>query len=74
MAIDQDKIMNWPFKQVEQTYTAKDSILYALRAFDNRFAGLGRYKPIGLAKEKLGSKLAFDGLKPARNRRMADPD
>jgi acyl dehydratase len=30
MAIDQDKIMNWPFKQVEQTYTAKDSILYAL--------------------------------------------
>jgi len=30
MAIDQDKILNWPFKQVEQTYTAKDSILYAL--------------------------------------------
>jgi acyl dehydratase len=30
MAIDYDKLMNWPFGQVEQTYTAKDSILYAL--------------------------------------------
>ena len=30
MAIDQDKLLNWPFKQVEQAYTAKDSILYAL--------------------------------------------
>lgn len=30
MAIDQDKLLNWPFKQVEQTYTAKDSSLYAL--------------------------------------------
>ena len=30
MAIDPDKLMNWPFKEVEQTYTAKDSILYAL--------------------------------------------
>jgi acyl dehydratase len=30
MAIDQDKIMNWPFKAVEQTYTEKDTILYAL--------------------------------------------
>ena len=30
MAMDYDKIMNWPFGQVEQTYTEKDSILYAL--------------------------------------------
>jgi len=30
LAIDQDRIMNWPFKEVEQTYTAKDTILYAL--------------------------------------------
>jgi acyl dehydratase len=30
MAIDKDKIMSWPFKEVEQTYTARDSILYAL--------------------------------------------
>jgi acyl dehydratase len=30
MAIDKDKIMNWPFKEVEQTYTTKDTILYAL--------------------------------------------
>ncbi|MCB1512971.1 MAG: 3-alpha,7-alpha,12-alpha-trihydroxy-5-beta-cholest-24-enoyl-CoA hydratase, partial [Hyphomicrobiaceae bacterium] len=30
MALDYDKIMNWPFPEVEQTYTAKDTILYAL--------------------------------------------
>ena len=30
MAIDYDKIMNWPFQPVEQTYTEKDTILYAL--------------------------------------------
>jgi acyl dehydratase len=30
MAIDPDKILNWPFEEVEQTYTAKDTILYAL--------------------------------------------
>ena len=30
MAIDYDKIRNWPFQPVEQTYTEKDSILYAL--------------------------------------------
>lgn len=30
MAIDYDKIMNWPFEPVEQTYTANDTILYAL--------------------------------------------
>ena len=30
MAIDYDKLMAWPFGQVEQSYTAKDSILYAL--------------------------------------------
>jgi acyl dehydratase len=30
MAIDYDKIKNWPFAEVEQTYTAKDSMLYAL--------------------------------------------
>src|ERR1700690_3589888 len=30
MPIDYDKIKNWPFPEVEQTYTAKDSILYAL--------------------------------------------
>jgi hypothetical protein len=30
LAIDQDKLLNWPFKEVEQTYTVKDAILYAL--------------------------------------------
>jgi acyl dehydratase len=30
MAIDYDKIKNWHFPEIEQTYTAKDSILYAL--------------------------------------------
>lgn len=28
--IDYDKLKSWPFEPVEQTYTAKDSILYAL--------------------------------------------
>ena len=30
MAIDYDKLKNWPFKPVEQSYTTRDSILYAL--------------------------------------------
>lgn len=30
MAIGYDKIKNWPFEPVEQSYTARDSILYAL--------------------------------------------
>ena len=30
MPIDYDKIKNWPFPEIEQTYTAKDSMLYAL--------------------------------------------
>ena len=30
MPIDYDKIKNWPFPEIEQTYTEKDSILYAL--------------------------------------------
>ncbi len=30
MMIDYDKLMNWTFEPVEQKYTAKDSILYAL--------------------------------------------
>ena len=30
MAINYEKILNWPFEPVEQTYTANDSILYAL--------------------------------------------
>lgn len=30
MAIDYDKLKNWRFEDVEQTYTQKDSILYAL--------------------------------------------
>jgi acyl dehydratase len=30
MAIDHDKILNWPFPAVEQTYTERDTILYAL--------------------------------------------
>ena len=30
MAIDYDKIKNWPFPPVEQTYGEKDTILYAL--------------------------------------------
>jgi len=30
MAIDYDKLLNWPFPDVEHSYTAKDAILYAL--------------------------------------------
>ena len=30
MPIDYDKIKNWPFPDIEQTYTEKDSMLYAL--------------------------------------------
>ncbi|MGI9383400.1 MAG: MaoC/PaaZ C-terminal domain-containing protein [Methyloligellaceae bacterium] len=30
MAIDVDKLLNWPFETVEQSYTARDTILYAL--------------------------------------------
>lgn len=30
MAIDYDKLLNWPFADVEHSYTAKDAILYAL--------------------------------------------
>ena len=30
MALDPDKLMRWPFEDVRQTYTHKDTILYAL--------------------------------------------
>ena len=30
MSFSYDKIMNWPFEEVTQTYTVKDSIIYAL--------------------------------------------
>ena len=30
MVLDPQKILNWPFRPVEQTYTARDTILYAL--------------------------------------------
>lgn len=30
MALDPDRLMNWPFEDVHQHYTAKDTILYAL--------------------------------------------
>lgn len=30
MPMDADKILNWPFEPVEQTYTERDTILYAL--------------------------------------------
>ncbi|MBQ02809.1 MAG: 3-alpha,7-alpha,12-alpha-trihydroxy-5-beta-cholest-24-enoyl-CoA hydratase [Acidobacteria bacterium] len=30
MPIDYDRLMNWPFTPVEQTYTEKDTMLYAL--------------------------------------------
>lgn len=30
MPIDYDKLKNWPFEPVEQTYTSRDTILYAL--------------------------------------------
>ena len=30
MAIDLDKLYNWPFEEIEQSYTARDSIIYAL--------------------------------------------
>ena len=30
MAIDYEKLIRWPFKPVEASYTEKDTILYAL--------------------------------------------
>ena len=30
MAIDYQKLKNWPFRPIEQTYAEKESILYAL--------------------------------------------
>ncbi len=30
MAIDRDKLLNWPFKEIEHSYSFRDSILYAL--------------------------------------------
>ena len=30
MSFTYDKIMNWPFEEVEQKYTIRDSIIYAL--------------------------------------------
>lgn len=30
MTLDPDKLYNWPFEEVEQTYTVRDSIIYAL--------------------------------------------
>ena len=30
MAIDYDKLMAWPFPDIEQSYEARDTILYAL--------------------------------------------
>lgn len=30
MAIDYDKLMNWPFEDIEQSYTQRDTMLYAL--------------------------------------------
>jgi acyl dehydratase len=30
MAIDPDKLLNWPFREVVQSYTKRDTILYAL--------------------------------------------
>lgn len=30
MTIDEARLKNWPFEDIEQTYTAKDTILYAL--------------------------------------------
>lgn len=30
MAIDPDRLLAWPFQPIEQTYTARDSMLYAL--------------------------------------------
>jgi len=30
MAIDPDKLYNWPFEEIEHTYTVRDSIIYAL--------------------------------------------
>lgn len=30
MAIDPQRLLNWPFEELEHTYTAKDTILYAL--------------------------------------------
>ena len=30
MVLDPQKILDWPFEPVEQTYTERDTILYAL--------------------------------------------
>ncbi len=30
MAFEYEKLKNWPFKEITQTYTARDTILYAL--------------------------------------------
>ena len=30
MTINLEKLYNWPFEEIEQTYTARDSIIYAL--------------------------------------------
>ncbi|MBM09888.1 MAG: 3-alpha,7-alpha,12-alpha-trihydroxy-5-beta-cholest-24-enoyl-CoA hydratase [Magnetovibrio sp.] len=30
MVVDLDKLYNWPFEEIEQTYTVRDSIIYAL--------------------------------------------
>ena len=42
MAIDYDKLKNWDFGEIEQTYTTKDSTLYALGL------GLGETMLLGL--------------------------
>ena len=30
MSFDYDKLKNWPFEEITQTYTSRDTILYAL--------------------------------------------
>src|ERR1051326_5928004 len=30
MAIDYERLKNWPFAEIEQSYTARDTMLYAL--------------------------------------------
>ena len=32
MSFDYDKLKNWPFEEITQTYTSRDTILYALGA------------------------------------------
>src|SRR5882762_191206 len=54
--IDHDKLMRWPLPPVTQTYTGRDSIVYALGL------GLGRSNPVEPAQLKFVYEGAAGGL------------